>query len=209
MQRHHSDDEQDTDWSSSEEVTQLSVPQEKEVDECIQNARCEGNCAHVECQLEPTNDLNEPKVTCHNCKENFRDKVTMMDHKRDSDHPSKRKCNKLPDCERGSECWFVHNINKSPQANIREQSLSCNTCHNNCGIIDLMFNKKKEHPEMFTKFQEGSCRRNTSCWFLHNQLPPAPSVARNQLNLPPPGTTSWNTDFPQHPTMGPVVGFQQ
>ena len=133
---YHNDDEQDTDWSNGQEdrretartpgptgITDREASSALQ-DECVVNVRCEGNCEHVTCHEEINHsDENraegQPKTTqvekeipvrCHNCKEQFKDKVTMMDHKHDSDHPSKRKCNKFPDCERAKECWFVHHI---------------------------------------------------------------------------------------------------
>ena len=80
-----------------------------------------------------------------------------------------------------------------------------------------MFHKKRAHPSniMCTNFLNGYCRRGNTgehCWYRHDQLPTtAPSVARPQVSPSPPGSTSWNLDFPVHPTMGqsPVVGLQQ
>ena len=62
----------------------------------------------------------------------FWDKIVMMDHKRDSDHPSKRKCNKFPDCGRGDQCWYVHGreiVQQGPQRIAQQNSiLVCNVC---------------------------------------------------------------------------------
>ena len=60
----------------------------REVDECIENARCDGNCNHNACKSQENSELR--KFTCHDCKQKFQDKRSMMDHKRDSDHPSKK-----------------------------------------------------------------------------------------------------------------------
>ena len=87
------------------------------VDECVHNVRCEGNCDHVIGHNNTTHKPEELKVTCHHCKQKFKDKVSMMDHKRDSDHPSKKKCNKFPDCEREGSCWYVHERPMGPQTN--------------------------------------------------------------------------------------------
>ena len=81
----------------------------------------------------------------------------------------------------------------------------------------MMFHKKRVHPSdiLCSNFLNGYCRRGISgefCWYLHNkQSMTVKSVARPQIILPPPGSPSWNTDFPQHPTMGlsSVVGLQQ
>ena len=76
-----------------------------QVDECVQNVECEGNCEHRRCKSNQSNSEHTPseqKVTCYDCREEFNTKVERMDHKRDNDHPSKRKCTQDPDCERGA-----------------------------------------------------------------------------------------------------------
>ena len=187
-----------------------------EVDECIQNVRCQGNCTHMIC-----NDtaISQKLVTCNDCKEKFQTKDAMMDHKRDSDHPSKRKCNQDPDCERGARCWYVHRTPASAQtlrAGQQEEMLTCTTCHYNFrSRNELMMHKKTEHLGNNTcrAFLAGYCRRGAQhCWNRHDATPTlAPNVVRNQILLPPPGSTSWDQDFPQHPTMGPspLVGLHQ
>ena len=192
------------------------------VDECVHNVRCEGNCEHVIGHNNTTHKPDELKVICHNCKQKFKDKVSMMDHKRDSDHPSKKKCNKFPDCEREGSCWYVHERPMGPQTNPQtsqeNQSFSCNVCEQVFTTRnDLMFHKKRVHPSniICSNFLNGYCRRGTSgefCWYQHEQPPTAvQSVARPQTTLPAPGSTNWNTDFPVHPAMGQssVVGLQK
>ena len=144
----------------------------------------------------------------------------MMDHKRDSDHPSKRKCNQFPDCAR-PRCWYVHPTPGTEEASPTQPQkiLTCITCQNEFSDRnELMHHKKREHPNniICKYFLNGNCRRSANngalCLFRHDQLPTyAPSVVRNPLHLPPPGSPSWNMDFPQYPTMGqsPVVGMQQ
>ena len=78
-----------------------------EADECIQNVECAGNFEHVECHKEIEHG-QMLEVAWYDCKQKFKDKIAMLDHKRDSDHPSKRKCNQQPDCERGVKCWYKH-----------------------------------------------------------------------------------------------------
>ena len=143
----------------------------------------------------------------------------MMDHKRDSDHPSKRKCNQFPDCERNDRCWFVHRRQTSSQINPNEiqpdTRLTCNTCEQVFSDRnELMFHKKRVHPSNITcsNFLAGYCRRGERCWYRHELLPtPVQNVERPPISLPPPGSPSWNQDFPVIPTMGqsPVVGLQQ
>ena len=182
-----------------------------EVDECVDNIRCNGNCEHVECQDQ--NQLSsDTAITCHDCKMEFPDKISMMDHKRDSDHPSKRKCNK-PECERGVLCWYVHRIHVPQQAvQIPQQQISVLTCKDCQQVFtnrnDLMFHKKRVHVSniICKYFLEGNCRRGYAgqeCWYRHDQQGGAAiNVARPQIILPPPGSTSWDQDFPLHPIMG-------
>ena len=103
-----------------------------QVDECIQNVSCEGDCQHKSCGNRITQKPEEHKVTCNSCKQKFRDKNTMMDHKRDSDYPSKHKCNKFPECERGVQCWYVHGKQIVQQGTHRKAqanpTFACNVC---------------------------------------------------------------------------------
>ena len=192
------------------------------VDECVQNVSCEGNCEHVKCQNITTHKSEELKVTCHDCKERFKDKVSMMNHKRDSKHPSKRKCNIFPDCERTEGCWFVHGTqvihHETPQEAQENNLFTCNVCEQVfTSRNEMMFHKKRIHHSdiLCSNFLNGYCRRGISgefCWYLHKkQSTTVQNVARPQINLPPPGSPTWNTDFPKHPTMGlsSVVGLQQ
>ena len=190
-----------------------------EIDECVQNIRCDGNCEHVECVENTQRATNNP-ITCHDCKVQFKDKVTMMDHKRDSDHPSKRNCNK-PDCERGILCWYKHRSHVLPQAvqNVANNTslLTCKDCQQVfTSRNDLMFHKKHAHVSniVYKYFLEGNCRRGTAgdlCWYCHDTLGAVTNVARPTIILPPPGSPSWDQDFPIHPTMGqkPLVGLKQ
>ena len=186
-----------------------------QVDECVENVRCEGNCEHIEHKA-------GLEVTCYDCKNKFKDKIAMMDHKRDSDHPTKRKCNQYPDCERGVRCWYRHIEQVSPQVAQRAESQATSFTCKDCEQVfnnknELMFHKKRAHPSniMCTNFLNGYCRRGDTgehCWYRHDQLhTAAPSVVRPQASLPPPGSTSWNLGFPIRPTMGqsPMVGLQQ
>ena len=144
----------------------------------------------------------------------------MMDHKRDSDHPSKRKCNQFPDCSR-PKCWYVHPHQGPEEATPvqTQKRFKCTTCKNDFSDKnELMHHKKREHPNNIRckHFLCGNCGRNANqgalCWYRHDQLPmSAQSVVTNPLLLPPPGSPNWNMDFPQYPTMSqsPLVGMQQ
>ena len=146
----------------------------------------------------------------------------MMDHKRDSDHPSKHKCYKIPECERGDKCLYVHGKQIVQQGTHRKAqanpTFACNVCEQAFTDRNIMiFHKKRVHPSntMCSNFLNGYCQRGIKgefCWYKHEpQHTPAPNVARPTNNLPPPGSPSWDTDFPPHPTMGqsPMVGMKQ
>ena len=195
--------------------------EDKQVEECIENVRCEGNCEHNNCrQTQPVNS-NEPKVICYDCKNEFTTKNEMMDHKRDSDHPSKKKCNE-PDCQR-PQCWYVHtpqNISNSPRENPRVQPrFTCTTCQN--GFSDrneLMHHRKREHPSniICKHFLANNCRRSANqgalCWYRHDHLPAtAPAVVNTAPFSATSASASWNTNFPPIPTMSQssMVGLQQ
>ena len=139
---------------------------------------------------------SEHKVTCYNCREEFNTKVEMMDDRRDSDHPSKRKCTQDPECERGTQCWFRHRRPRQTQNSSRTEhngnNFTCKTCQNNFkDKNELMFQRKREHSNNIAceDFLAGTCRRGTQgefCWHRHDLLPAAaPNVVRTQLNLPP------------------------
>ena len=73
---------------------------------------------------------------------------------------------------------------------------------------DLMFHKKRVHVSniICKYFLEGNCRRGYAgeeCWYRHDQQGGAAiNVARPQIVLPPPGSPSWDQDFPVYPIMG-------
>ena len=133
-----------------------------------------------------------------------------MDHKRDSNHPYKKKCHQH-DCQK-SKCWYVHKT-LMPTSNyvINRQNIQrfiCKTCQYN--FIDkneLMHHRKHEHPRNieYKYFLTNTCRRSSNqgalCCFRHDQLPlSAPNVS-----------PLWNTNIPLLPAMSqsPMSGLQQ
>ena len=77
-------------------TSKLQPFNDKPIDDCIANIRCEGNWIHkASSQTQPQN-LIESKVIFCVCKERFPTKNEFMDH---SDHPSKKKCNQH-DCQK-------------------------------------------------------------------------------------------------------------
>ena len=110
------------------------------------------------------------------------------------------------------------NIGASPNSSQEATHLACNIRQQIFSERnDLMFHKKRVHPSniVCSNFLAGYCRRGASgdnCWYNHNQVPiVATNVAKSPVSLPPPGSTSWDTDFPLHPAMDqrPMVGLQK
>ena len=203
--------------------------EEVEVDESIENISCKGNCEHIEChnrvennnidQNNPINDSNSQKVKCHNCKLDFNDKKSMMDHKRDSNHPSKRKCNN-PNCQH-TRCWYVHTTLVTPEVQRTEEPsrLTCTSCQNTFSDRnEVMHHRKREHPSniMCKYFLTNTCRRSANqgalCWYRHEMLPTnAPPVANTAPFVATSASPSWNINFPPLPIMSSssMVGLQQ
>ena len=113
--------------------------------------------------------------------------LLIMDHKKDSDHTSKKKCNK-PDCQK-SNCWYVQ-MTLMPTSNdvLHQQDIkrfTCKTCQNNFfGQNELVHHRKREHPSKIRckYFLTNTCRISSNqgalCGFRHDQLPLcAPNVA--------------------------------
>ena len=100
-----------------------------------------------------------------------------MDHKRDSDHPSKKKCNQ-PDCQK-SKCWNVHKtlmptsndvITNKIYKDLHAQRVRKNVIDKN----ELMHHRKREHPRniFWEYFPKNTCRRSSNqgalCLFRHD-----------------------------------------
>ena len=101
--------------------------EDKLIDECIANISSEDNCIHTACNQTQPQNQSDPKVISYDCKEEFPTKNVMMDHKRHSAYPSKKKCNQ-PDCQK-SMCWYVHKT-LMPTSNdlINQQDTHIFTC---------------------------------------------------------------------------------
>ena len=187
--------------------------EDKEVDECIQNVRCEGDCTHVRCIKTPENtSKNETKI-CNNCKQVFRNYNDMMDHRKQN-HPSKKLCwNKL-DClykDRTPGCWYFHPEQpQNQQSTTRHNNSTTGETNFTCNSFkktfvtknDMMMHKKHEHQTTFVckEFTQNSCQRGElgeHCWYLHTP----------QNNLVP--DINSRQDFPQIPTsQAGLVGHQ-
>ena len=113
-----------------EEILPLTIwgPfEDKPIDECIANIRCEVNCIHTVCSQTQPQNPSEPKVICYDCKEEFPTKNEIMDHKRDSDHHSKKKCNQH-ECQK-SKCWYGHRtLIQTSNDVINQQDIQRFTC---------------------------------------------------------------------------------
>ena len=187
--------------------------EEKEVDECILNVRCEGDCTHVECKQTSENISSNETKTCNNCKQVFSNYNEMMDHRKQN-HPSKKLCwNKL-DCvykDRTPGCWYMHpelvqtqqQITTNSVSAINDTNFTCKTCKTNFSTKnDMMMHKKNEHNNnvICKDFIQNSCRRGKQgehCWYSHTpHISSVPDIESRQ-------------DFPQIPTSQTgLVGYQ-
>ena len=105
--------------------------------------------------------------------------LLIMDHKKDSDQNSKKKCNK-PDCQK-SNCWYVQ-MTLMPTSNdvLHQQDIkrfTCKTCQNNFfGQNELVHHRKREHPSKIRckYFLTNTCRISSDQGalggFRHDQL---------------------------------------
>ena len=113
---------------------------------------------------------------CRNCKQEFTNKWLLMNHRRDNHHDNRRMCyydaeNK---CTFSAElCWYKHKDNKHKQIH-KDQSFQCYTCHNKFENLPLLMrHRKQNHLETVkpcSKFKEGKCDKEQSCWFTHIEV---------------------------------------
>ena len=187
--------------------------EEKVVDECIENVRCEGDCDHVQCKITPDNSSTNETKTCNNCKKVFRNYNDMMDHRKQN-HPSKKLCWNKFDCiykDRTPGCWYMHPelvqteepITTNIENHTGETNFTCKTCKKVYGTKNnMMMHKKNEHRNNLVckDFIKNSCRRGEQgehCWYPHTpKNNGVPDIESRQ-------------DFPQMPTnQTGLVGHQ-
>ena len=135
--------------------------------------------------------IRAERMSCRNCKVEFQNYWSLMNHRRDN-HPTDKYCRyDLEDrCKHSSEaCWYKHKIgNNQILSNQPNQNLNkcfeCNLKFQNRN--ELMMHKKNEHAEQCkpcNKNINNECTRGETCWYPHTQ---DQGFHENQLNSRPP-----------------------
>ena len=143
----------------------------------------------------------------------------MIEHRR-INHPSTKKCNKFPNCERGDRCLYVHEgssddietAEAAPSEAQGRNGIICRTCKESFEDKNEMMNhRKRDHPN-----QVGICKNIAAClncrkgpgncWYRHDQISSSTTSRTTQRNTTAvPSYTLQN--FPYGPApQGAVVG---
>ena len=138
--------------------------------------------------------IRTERITCRNCKVEFSNYWSLMNHRRDN-HPTDKACRyDLEDrCKHSSEeCWYKHKNGKNPSNQTTKIHLnSCFECEMNFRNTNgLMMHKKTEHIEQCKpcdKYMKNECSRESTCWYPHTQ---SQDFHINQQNLRPPNHQS-------------------
>ena len=143
----------------------------------------------------------------------------MIEHRR-INHPSTKKCNNFPNCERGDRCLYVHegnsdNIETAEAAPTEAQSgngIICRTCKESFEDKNEMMNhRKRDHPNQVgicKNIAAGlNCRKGPAhCWYRHEQIisnTTSRSTQRNTTAVP--ASTLQNFPFCSAPPGAVVV----
>ena len=126
--------------------------------------------------------------TCYTCKNKFEGYIALMDHRKQV-HPSDQICKKIPRCERGETCWYVHpGVTPSVQNDTtlasstpqQEKIIKCRDCGKIASSRNqFMAHRKAEHTSRIVckHWLTSNCRREEKdCWYRHSHLPITPSV---------------------------------
>ena len=135
--------------------------------------------------------IRAERMTCRNCKVDFQNYWSLMNHRRDN-HPTNKTCRyDLEDrCKHSSEeCWYLHKNGRRPNTSNQSEShinecFECNMKFKNKN--ELMIHRKNNHPELCKpcdKYIKNECTRGESCWFPHTQ---DQDFQKSQLNTRPP-----------------------
>ena len=134
-------------------------------------------------------------MICRNCKVEFKNYWSLMNHRRDN-HPTEKACRyDLEDrCKHNdNECWYKHKNKNNPNMhspNASQNQTNINECYD-CKLKfrnknELMMHKKIQHIEKCKpcdKYFKNLCTRESTCWYPHIQNQ---DFHENQLNSRPP-----------------------
>ena len=179
---------------SGSESNQRNCPKCYFQSNCNEEMNNHYNMSHVPSGEKNTIAIRTEKLTCRNCKVEFENYWSMMNHRRDN-HPTDRSCRyDLEDrCKHSAEeCWYKHKSGRNPK--IPTESSHINKCFE-CKMTfrnrnELMMHKKVEHVELCKpceKYSKNECTRANTCWYPHT---PNQDFHINQLNARPPINTS-------------------
>ena len=134
--------------------------------------------------------IRTERITCRNCKVEFSNYWSLMNHRRDN-HPTDKACRyDLEDkCKHSSEeCWYKHKNGRNPLNKTQSSNMNnCFECKMNFrNRHELMMHKKVEHVEQCKpcdNYLKNECTREDSCWYPHTQNL---DFHKNLLNTRPP-----------------------
>ena len=172
------------------ESNQINCPK------CYFQSNCKDEMAnHFKMSHLPKGDTNKvvirtEKMACRNCKIEFSNYWSLMNHRRDN-HPTDKACRyDLEDrCKHSSEeCWYNHKNGRGPSNQTKH--LNVNECFE-CKLKlrnkhELMMHKKVEHVDQCKpceKYLKNECTRENTCWYPHTE---SQDFHTNQLNNRPP-----------------------
>ena len=151
------------------------------------------------------------RIICFTCQDTFRSFSKMIDHRRVT-HPSNKKCNKFPACDKGDRCLYKHEGNKEAFETQAYQAhegrkITCRSCQQDFNDKDeMMMHRKNEHlsyVKSCKNIQAGiSCQKGpVYCWYRHDL--PVLTTRGNSRSTWGPITTApaFNVEnFPYGPT---------
>ena len=114
------------------EYRQQELPEDREGGQQPQ----EWNCTECSYQTNEERRLESHvkdihRITCFTCQQTFKTFSEMIDHRR-VNHPSNKKCNKFPACERGDRCLYRpegrNETGETQENQASENIVICRTC---------------------------------------------------------------------------------
>ena len=182
------------------------APRQNNVKRTVPNWDCE-ECSYqtTEEKLLKDHVKSMHRITCFTCQEMFISFSKMIEHRR-VNHPSNKKCNKFPYCERGERCLYKHEgeiETAETQRNQTQEGLfSCRTCNEEFSDKnDMMMHRKDKHLQEVKACKNIKAGLNcwkgpVNCWYRHD----SPSASTLQNNIAPPAFKFKLQNFPVGPT---------
>ena len=121
--------------------------------------------------------IRTERIACRNCKVEFQNYWSLMNHRRDN-HLSDKACRyDLEDrCKHtADDCWYEHKNGRTPNKSSKSQInyFDCSDCNMKFkNKHELMMHKKVAHVEQCKpceKYIKDECSREDTCWYPHIQ----------------------------------------